>query len=198
MPRNAMEYSGIIKKERRPSLTRLESSDVSYTSELGVSTIHQKTFSHSIPEEPVDSLSESPQILDKNRIMFYGGGALVFPKEEVELSNFKLDNFGVIGETVIRTQNISAQIIEVTDKYVVLECLVDEEHRIYQNRNIRREIIEDVIPFQLGQLVLIRMKDLKGGNSVEYINGDGIISPQDFNSDIYFEGLDNSFIDYEN
>ena len=188
-----MEYSNLIGKKKDESSNLFEADMLFPTSGSYNSVLFIKDFSRSIDE--YDVLIDKPLTFVGFKEIHHEAGRT----QEVEpgLSSLRLDVGGIINEKVIRIRNISAQIIEITKDHVILECLMDKVNRVYHKQNILKEILEGIIPFQKGQLILIKMKDLKGGNSIEYINGDRIISPDDFNVDDFFEGLDGSFIDFE-
>lgn len=188
-----MEYNNLIGKEKDESSNLFEADMLFPTSGSYNSVLFIKDFSRSIDE--YDVLIDKPLTFVGFKEIHHEAGRT----QEVEpgLSSLRLDVGGIINEKVIRIRNISAQIIEITKDHVILECLMDKVNRVYHKQNILKEILEGIIPFQKGQLILIKMKDLKGGNSIEYINGDRIISPDDFNVDDFFEGLDGSFIDFE-
>ncbi|MCD4747163.1 MAG: hypothetical protein K8R58_12775 [Bacteroidales bacterium] len=95
--------------------------------------------------------------------------------KEVEL----LGSDTVIISAWKNVENISARLIEHYDDTVVLECLIDKEMRIYEEREFLLSLFTgyDLI---IGNLFLLRIFERKNEIRIEIHNGSGLTMEDDF------------------
>ena len=87
-------------------------------------------------------------------------------------------------DTVIITgwksvENISARLIEHYDDTVVLECLIDKEMRIYEEREFRLSLFTGY-DLKIGNLFLLRIFERKNEIRIEIHNDPGLTLKDDF------------------
>ncbi|CAN5367143.1 hypothetical protein BH23BAC1_BH23BAC1_20480 [soil metagenome] len=110
-----------------------------------------------------------------------------------QLSDYSIGGYGVL-EEVWRIENIPAQLVEVTETHVILDCLVDTDRMIYQERKFPIDLLAEKIEFKSEGLILIRKFKRTGCIKFEFLNGNGMFPDHYFNVK-YFQGLKGSAID---
>ena len=95
--------------------------------------------------------------------------------EEVVLSG--LDTIIISGWKNV--ENISARLIEYYDDTVVLECLIDIEMKIYEEREFRLSLFTDY-DLKIGNLFLLRIFERKNEIRIEVHNDPGLTLKDDF------------------
>lgn len=76
-------------------------------------------------------------------------------------------------------ENISARLIEYYDDTVVLECLIDKEMKIYEEREFRLSLFTDY-DLKIGNLFLLRIFERKNEIRIEVHNDPGLTLKDDF------------------
>lgn len=76
-------------------------------------------------------------------------------------------------------ENISARLIEIWDDQVVLECLIDKENAIYEERSFRKSLFEGY-DIEIGNLFFIRFFERPHELKMEIHNDPGLTNIDDF------------------
>jgi len=76
-------------------------------------------------------------------------------------------------------ENISARLIEYYDDTVILECLIDKEMKIYEEREFRLSLFTDY-DLKIGNLFLLRIFERKNEIRIEVHNDPGLTIKDDF------------------
>ena len=77
------------------------------------------------------------------------------------------------------TENVSARLIEFYDDIVVLECLVDKENWIYEEREFPASLFEE-FSLQIGKLFLLRVLNRPSQSKIEIHDNPNLTSQSDF------------------
>lgn len=90
-------------------------------------------------------------------------------------------------------ENISARLIDYSDIHVTLECLIDREYGIYEERDFRRSLFKDN-DIVLGKLFYLRIFDRPNETKLEIHADPGLHLEKDFPKQIIAEKFkDSSF-----
>lgn len=76
-------------------------------------------------------------------------------ENEVELSELRLTSDGLFEERWDNIINIPARLIELGDDFAILECIVDLDSGIIENRKFERCVLEGAVTFKALQPILI-------------------------------------------
>jgi len=90
----------------------------------------------------------------------------------------------ILSEKVLLTgwkniENISGRLIENCGDTVVLECIIDRENSIFEERIFRSSLFEGY-SIELGNLFYLRFFDRQNETKMEVHEGKGIVSKEDF------------------
>jgi len=77
------------------------------------------------------------------------------------------------------TENISARLIEFSDIYVVLECLIDKEENHYEEREFKVSLFEGY-NLEVGKLFYIRFFERQHEMRIEILDNPALVSKSDF------------------
>lgn len=102
-----------------------------------------------------------------------------------------LDEINEEFNRVIQFNEFYGEIIEVDDKSVLLNCLLDEEKGVYQIRKFDRIPFSDYIDLTVGNIILIRSTTKPGSRIFEFFN-ESDDKKELFEKPNYFEGLDST------
>lgn len=88
-------------------------------------------------------------------------------------------------------ENISSRIIEYYDNTVVLECLIDKENWIYEEREFRSSLFQGY-DMKIGNLFLLRIYERQNEIKIEIHNDLGLTLIEDFPNTSFVENFQNS------
>lgn len=108
--------------------------------------------------------------------------------EGQDISNYRITSGGIIEDHWDIIHNIPARLLEFNEKEVVLECLIDTENKIFQNRKIEAFLIQGIIPMELLYPVIIKIFKRKGEQKTQFIDGKNLIDLSLFEED-YFKNI---------
>ncbi|HVX28441.1 MAG TPA: hypothetical protein VHB70_18985 [Parafilimonas sp.] len=96
------------------------------------------------------------------------------------LSDFTITAQGIIQEKWKTVETIASMLIEVNDESVVLQCLINEENNIFENRVFEKELVSHL---NLSKKIPIMIKIYKrpGEIKFKFIDGKGLFSLLSFN-----------------
>ena len=86
-------------------------------------------------------------------------------------------------ENWIHYETIYSQIIQITKKSIIINCLIDPDNEIYRERIIPKEYLKDIVPFEIGNYVLIKQSAGKGKIVHNFENGNNITPTEYFEDD---------------
>jgi len=89
----------------------------------------------------------------------------------------------------INTSNISGKILEIEEKVVIVECLLDKEPKVYQKRAINRNLFVNIDPLEVGRLVWIRVFESPPESKIRIEDGENIVPPSDFSTEGIFDKI---------
>lgn len=116
------------------------------------------------------------------------------PVGEPDFSSINISSDGLIMERWSHSTDIPSVILEHTDSHIVLDCLIDKDNMVYQQRKLERRQLEGVVPIQVGSLVLIKQRGRPGRVQHDFENGANIIPSRYFDYDEDpFKDVDFSF-----
>lgn len=120
--------------------------------------------------------------LDKNYLGYLHSAHEVYDAGIIVKSKGK--EFGSLFEgEILRTwklvQNIPSQILSWDDEEILLECLIDRENHIYQERSFRRSVFEGYT-FSETKKFLIQVYERPGEMKLEVLGKEGLVSEEDF------------------
>lgn len=114
---------------------------------------------------------------------------LEFKETSIALSEYGISKEGGFQEYWSFSENIMSRILEVGYDYVILECMVDEEQRVIQNRRFERVLFENAVPLKQYQVVLLQIFKRPGEFKVKISNGEKLLT----NPDLFTESFDEDF-----
>jgi hypothetical protein len=109
--------------------------------------------------------------------------------KELDLSDLIIGHLNIIQEKWDYIENIDSQILEISDEYVILNCLIDKEKRIYQQRSFKKIFLNN-INLEINQLVIIRIFGRAGEIRYKFEDGNNIIPSEYFDFPDDFEDFD--------
>jgi hypothetical protein len=112
-----------------------------------------------------------------------------FTVDDEKLSKISVTSGGVIEETWTSIQKVPSRIIEISDHFVILECLVDISNRTYEHRKFDKADFETGIPLKDGQLILIKISSKPLKKLIEFIDGTNLIQAEYFKENDLFKDL---------
>lgn len=80
-------------------------------------------------------------------------------------------------EIPLSTEIIHAQVLEVEEEDVLLNCLIDEEKRIFQLRKFDREPLNDEVNLSINSVITITIETYKGRRVFLFENAESGIAP---------------------
>lgn len=110
---------------------------------------------------------------------------------DIDFSSINISSEGLMVERWSHSADIPSVILEHTAQHVVLDCLVDKDNMIYQQRKLERRQLEGIVPIEVGSLVLIKQRGRPGRMQHDFENGSNIISSH------YFDYVDDPFKDVD-
>lgn len=162
-----------LSPEFDPSFDAGERSDPTFKS--GLRTLHEY-----MRAEWLNFLTEYEPAHAKGLNFPTGEGAL---EEEFTFQSEGYSRRDQFSEDWDVRKNIQSRITDFSDEFVVLECLVDEDDRIFERSSFRRNIMEGVVPVEVGKYVLIRYFEKSGKCKYTFFDGDNIVNESLFESD---------------
>jgi hypothetical protein len=130
---------------------------------------------------PIDFSSKQmflDKLTDENRIGEEIDTASIFhPKESVG-SNVYVSSEVVYFGKWRNYENVSARLVEQYDDVVVLECLIDKENGLYEERLFRVSLFEG-FRLEIGDLFYLRFFERQNEDRME-IHGKELVAPDDF------------------
>lgn len=115
-------------------------------------------------------------------------------EENNSMSSF-LENKGFIGREYWRPSiNIGGKVVDITADHVFVECILDKTNKIFQIRKFNSLLFENIKNFNVGKLILIRIRAKAGSQRIDVIdaNGMNMVKESDFEYIGEWEGIDNS------
>ena len=83
------------------------------------------------------------------------------------------------------------EIIEIDDDSVIVDCLIDKEHKKFQLRRFDRRPLESIVNLAEGNYLTITITTKPGSTTFEFSNAVGELK-QAFSKDGYMHGIDES------
>lgn len=157
-----------------------QSSLVSYCDELNQELLNNPSKSLFKADDLLNSLQIKTDITsDRRYSQFKTDQTSVSQNPQIKRHN-QADTEVLLIEPWRNKKNFSARIIEVLDKTVIVECLIDKEYRIYEEREFPLVPFFDGIDIVEGNLLLIRYSERKNEMRIEIISGAEFVLPDDF------------------
>jgi hypothetical protein len=178
------------------------------TTEIDVADFESANFLKSLVElecfEENSDEFNSPKFLERDSLL----KGLLNPDEHKSPSFFQFEEFSekqvsltelpttVSSDKIIlsgwkNVENISSRLIEKYDETVVLECLIDRESGIYEERIFRSSLFSEYNLCE-GQLFYLRFFERKNEIKMEVHDGLGIVQETDFPKFNFVEKFKNS------
>lgn len=110
-------------------------------------------------------------------------------EEEKELSDISINRDGIVEEHWASIQKVPSRVIEVSEHFVILECLVDIQNRVYEERSFEKGMFENAIPLINEQLILIKISSRPLKKLIEFVDGTNLIPKSYFDYSNIFEDL---------
>jgi hypothetical protein len=136
-----------------------------------------------------ESKLNSPIFIEKKSLLknLINSNESSIPLETRDENNSKeedVDYLNLISDKVIITnwkniENISARLIENCGENIVLECLIDKENSIYEERIFETSLFEGY-NIEIGSLFYLRFFKRKNEAKMEVHEGKGIVLEEDF------------------
>ncbi len=144
-----------------------------------------------------DSKSVSISSLQENRITESfredkGRETVVKPadqKKEIEISDFGVTADGILGEHWNTIDTYQARILEVSENFIILECVTNIEEKVFENRKFDIAFLKNIVPFKLYHPVLIKVFKRPGEMKFKIIDGTDLFDEKIFEN-TYFNDLD--------
>lgn len=99
-----------------------------------------------------------------------------------DVSDIIVSDQGIIAERWDAIENIPSSIIELGNNAVTLECLVDIDTRKFQRRIFDSMLLEGIVKFEVGKLVLIKIFKRPGEIRFKFLDGSGLVNPEYFDA----------------
>ena len=106
-----------------------------------------------------------------------------------------LKGFAGVRETWDDCTSIDARIIEIGEEWVRLDCLVDSENQVFQERVFQRGLLEGALPMRVGAYVLIRVFTSPGKIKHTFDDGEKLVRKKFFEDDSWFADLEDVSLD---
>ncbi|HED37178.1 MAG TPA: hypothetical protein ENI76_02885 [Ignavibacteria bacterium] len=94
-----------------------------------------------------------------------------------EINTFRVDD--IIISRWKNVENISSRVVEYFDDTVILECLIDKDLKIYEEREFGSSLFADY-DLETGSLFLLRIFERKNEIRIEVHNDSGLTLEDDF------------------
>jgi hypothetical protein len=91
----------------------------------------------------------------------------------------------------VKEETIPSRILEINDNTVILECLMDAENHLFENRVFEKKLLEGVVDLEQDGLVLIEVMSRKGEIRFLFKEGENFINPDIFAEPDYASQLEN-------
>ena len=114
---------------------------------------------------------------------------------ESGLSMRRSTGFVGVNETWDDYTNVDARIVEVGEDWVRLDCLVDSENQVFQERTFQRRLLEGALPVRTGAYVLIRIFTSPGKIKHTFTDGEKYVRKEFFEDDSWFVDLEDAGLD---
>lgn len=101
-------------------------------------------------------------------------------REEKYVGNLQRKSFKEKEKPWRTIVHIDARIVEVNKKDIHLDCLLDPEKNIVEERVFDRSLFEGHIPVEIGQLVILILMERPGEQRIVVKNGKGIVDEEPF------------------
>lgn len=95
----------------------------------------------------------------------------------------------VLNENWKVNENIQGKIINVNDKHVWVDCLIDSNQKIFQSRSFPKELFTHLTNLKSQKPVLIKTKLKPGSIRIDVYPGDGIVDLEAFEVNENWESL---------
>ena len=102
-----------------------------------------------------------------------------------------LDELNAEFDKIIEVNDFYGEIIEVEQDYILINCLLDKEKKIFQIRRFDRTPFDSYINIEVGNYISIRSVTKPGSRLFEFNNETSDLSNY-FKKPNYFEGLEDS------
>lgn len=116
-------------------------------------------------------------------------------EDEVKpIKNFLRDKGFISEESWSSTIMIGGKIMEVDENFVYVECLINKENKIFEIRKFSKQLFEDCLFSEIGNLILIRIRTKTGSQRIDILDakGMGAVTKEDFDFIGDWEGIDKS------
>jgi len=135
-----------------------------------------------IPNSEVSSTKEKQEDLKKANDVSTGENSII-----VELIKMK----GFIGnEHWEKTLNISSRIANFNNDYVVCECLIDKEKKIFEQRSFPRYLFNHIENIKSNPYVLLSIQSKTGSTRIDVIKGNNLVDKKAFELKDEWDNLD--------
>ncbi len=115
---------------------------------------------------------------------------------EVNLTLEKFHREGFLsGEKWDKIYNIGARVIDILDKSVHCECIIDKENQFFQKRSFPLILFENISNMSVGKLILIKIKNKSGSIRIDIYDGENIVDKSAFDLNDRWALLENSGLD---
>lgn len=103
---------------------------------------------------------------------------------------FQLDNFiAVDGGIWRKRKNYYGRIVKLSKEYVEVDCLIDPQERIFEEREFIRLLFENITDLSVGKYVIIRMFLREGKSQITVNDADNLVNKKLFEDDSQFDDL---------
>ncbi|MEA3448487.1 MAG: hypothetical protein U9Q98_08590 [Bacteroidota bacterium] len=148
-----------------------------------------RSFSTKINDQKSDFHDEKEKMLFE---LFDFSKRGVYESEKQDVEQASLADSKILIRDWNNSENIHARLIEVTGTTVVLECLVDKENKIYEEREFDKDLF-DGYEIKEGYFFLLRFYTRKNEMKLEvHDNKSGLVKDEHFKSINLYEAFKNN------
>ena len=114
-------------------------------------------------------------------------------KEECEntLENVSIGTDRIVLKNWKNVSNISARLVEVLSDTIILECLIDKENKIYEEREFQSKLFEGY-ELKVGSLFLLRLFERQNEMKLQVYNDPELTLVDDFPKLEYYKSFKDS------
>ena len=89
-----------------------------------------------------------------------------------------------------KTLNISSRIASFNNDYVLCECLIDKENKIFEQRSFPRYLFNHIENIKSNPYVLLSIQSKTGSTRIDVIKGNNLVDKKAFELKDEWENLD--------
>jgi len=102
---------------------------------------------------------------------------------------FKLKGF-IVNEYWEKTININSRITKYNEDYIICECLVDKENRIFEQRSFPRYLFNHIENLKSNPYVVLSIQSKVGSTRINVLKGANIVDKKAFEIESEWEKLE--------